>query len=257
MNGLELNKIKQFTIDTLKNVLRDNLFAVISVGSMAWGNYKELWSDIDILIVVEKLDLEAKRKIAIVSNVLEKRYKKHFGINIISKQEFNNPVLPAISLEGKTLQAILELKMFPDRMIFCKEKITDRIYSPTKMDIKKYSISNIAMFLLRNRRILSGKKVKAFKDHKNIIAKEMRASFIITKLAIQYFIFYTCSNNEEVIRKAEKLFPDFDFQTLRINLKIIDRWNKTKGRSQLNSLLKLNDSFIENFSHYVFKKAQR
>ena len=257
MNGLELDRVKRFIIKTLKNVLKDNLFAVVSVGSMAWGNYKESWSDIDILIVVEKMDLEAKYNIAIVLNILEKRYKKHFGINIISKQEFNNPALPAISLEGKTLQALLELKMFPDRIIFCKEKIINRIYAPTKKDIKMYSISNIAMFLLRNRRILSSRKAEAFKDYKNIIAKGMRASFIITKLAIQYFIFYTCSNNKEVIQKAEELFPDFDFKTLKINLKTIDRWNKAKGRSQLNSLLKLNDSFIENFSHYVFKKTKK
>lgn len=257
MNGLELDKVKQFTIKTLKDVLGGNLFAVISAGSMAWGNYKESWSDLDVLIVVKKLDLKAKYKLAIVSNILEKKYKKHFGINVISEQEFNNPDLPAISLEGKTLQALLELKIFPSRIIFCKKKMIDRIYSPTKRDVKMYSISNIAMFLLRNRRTLSGKNVKAFKDYKNIIAKEMRASFIITKLAIQYFIFYICSNNKEVIIKAEELFPDFDFQTLRINLKTIDRWNKIKRRSQLDSLLKLNDVFIENFSHYVFKKTKK
>lgn len=259
MSGRELNKIKQITVKTLKDALQDNIFAIITAGSVAWGDYKKLWSDVDILIVVEKMDLETKQKIATARSVLEKKCKKHFGVNVINKQEFQKPILPSISLEGKTIQALLETKMFPDRIIFCKNKLINinKIYSPDKNDIKNYSISNIAMFLLRNRRTLSGKKENKFKNYKDIIAKEMRASFIMTKLAIQYFTFYTCSNNKEVVHKAEKLFPDFDFQTLKANLQIIAKWNKTKERSQLDAILRLNDSFIENFSHYVFEKTKK
>lgn len=133
----------------------------------------------------------------------------------------------------------------------------NKIYSPDKNDIKNYSISNIAMFLLRNRRTLSDKKIKLFKNYKDIVAKEMRASFIMTKLAIQYFTFHVCSNNKEVVRRAEKLFPDFDFQTLKTNLQIIAEWNKTKERSRLDAILLLNDSFIENFSRYIFEKTKK
>lgn len=259
MNGRELNKIKQNIVKTLKEALQDNLFALISAGSVAWGDYKKLWSDIDILIVVEKIDLEIKQKIATAKSVLEKKYKKHFGVNIINKQEFQKPILPAISLEGKTLQALLEAKMFPDRIIFCKDKLMNinKFYSPDKNAVRNYSISNIAMFLLRNRRTLSDKKIGLFKNYKNIIAKEMRASFIMAKLAIQYFTFHVCSNNKEVINRAEKLFPDFDFQALKTNLQIIAKWNKTKERSQLDAILRFNDSFIENFSHYVFEKTKK
>lgn len=259
MNGLELNKIKQFVIKTFKNVLKDNLFAVIYAGSVAWGDYRKLWSDVDVLIIAEKMDLEAKRGIARATKILEKKYKKHFGVNAISKQEFEKPILPAISLEGKTLQALLEAKMFPNRIIFCKDKLINinKIYSPDKNDIKNYSISNIAMFLLRNRRNLSGKKTEMFKDYKSIVAREMRASFIMTKLAIQYFTFYVCANNKEAEKEAEKIFPDFDFQALKSNLQIIEKWNKVKKRSQLDTILKLNDLFIESFSHYVFEKSTK
>lgn len=259
MSGRELNKIRQDTVKTLEGILKDNLFVIISAGSVAWGDYKKLWSDVDILIVVEKINLETKQKIAIARNVLEKKYKKHFGINVINKQEFQEPILPSISLEGKTLQALLETKMFPDRIIFCKDKLMNinKIYSPDKNDLKNYSISSIAMFLLRNRRTLSDKKIWLFKNYKNIVAKEMRASFIMTKLAIQYFTFHVCSDNKEVVYRAEKLFPDFDFQALKTNLQIIAKWNKAKERSQLDAILQLNDSFIENFSHYVFEKTKK
>lgn len=257
MNGLELNKVNQFIIETLKDALKSNLFAVVSTGSVAKGYFKEKWSDIDVLIVVEKMDLKTKNKIFTVVNILEKKYKKHFGLNIIKKQEFQEPVFSTFSLEGKTLQTLLELKMFPDRIIFCKDKTIKKIYFPNKDDVKKYSISNIAMFLLRNRRTLCSQKTKTPGDYKNIVAKEMRASFIMTKLAIQYFTLHTCANNEEIIQLANKIFPDFSFKTLKINLQSIDHWNKTTKQSQLNNLLILNDSFIENFSHYVFEKAQK
>jgi len=256
MNGLELNKTNQSIIKVLKRILKDNLFAVISVGSVAWGNYIKSWSDVDILIVVENTDLTTKQKVAQAKELLEKQYKSHFGINIINKKEFQRPFLPAISLEGKTLQALLELKIFPDRMIFCKEKII-KFYSPTKKDIKNYSLSNIAMFLLRNRRTLSSKNTKEFKEYKSIVEKEMRACFIMVKLSIQYFTFYICVNNKETIQKAEKLFPNFDFQTLKINLQNIEEWDKINKRSQLESLLKLNDLFIENFNYYVFEKTKK
>jgi len=133
----------------------------------------------------------------------------------------------------------------------------NKIYSPDKNDIKNYSISNIAMFLLRNRRTLSGKKENEFKNYKNIVAKEMRASFIITKLAIQYFTFHVCSSNKEIVYRAKKSFSDFDFQTLKTNLQIIAKWSKAKERSRLDEILRLNDSFIENFSYYVFDKTKK
>lgn len=257
MNGIELKKINQFIIKTLKVSLKNNLFAIVLTGSVARGCDKERWSDIDILIVVKKLDLKTKNQISTVLNVLEKKYKKHFGINVISKQEFQKPILPAISMDGKTLQSLLELKLFPSRLIFCRERKIKNIYFPTKEDIKKYSISNIAIFLLRNRKTLCNKKTETFSDYKNIVAKEIRASFIITKLAIQYFTLYTCANNKEILQIAEKLFLYFNFKALKVNLRAIDNWDKIKKRVQLDVLLTLNDFFIENFSQYVFKKTQK
>ena len=110
MTSSKLNRIKQSVIKILKNNLKNNLFAIVSVGSIASENYKKSWSDVDILIVVEKLDLQTKKKITQSIKALEKIHKQHFGINTIIKQEFQNPALPAISLDGKTLQALLDLK---------------------------------------------------------------------------------------------------------------------------------------------------
>ena len=254
---LEFNKIKYSITKILKDNLKNNIFAVVFAGSIASENYKKSWSDIDILIVINVLDLRAKQKIAQIVNILEKRHKQHFGINAITKQEFQNPVLPTISMEGKTLQALLDLKLSPERLIFCKNKYNKNIYSPNKKEIKNYSISNLAMFLLRNRRILTRQSPKTMKQYKSMVAKEIRASFIMVKLAIQYFTLHNCKSNKEIMRKSEDLFSDFDFNTLKNNLKIIDKWSQIKNSHQLDKILNSTDSFIEKFSHYVFEKASK
>ena len=72
MTSSKLNRIKQSVIKILKNNLKNNLFAIVSVGSIASENYKKSWSDVDILIVVEKLDLQTKKKITQSIKALEK-----------------------------------------------------------------------------------------------------------------------------------------------------------------------------------------
>lgn len=257
MSGLELNKIKESIARILKNKLKDNLFAIISTGSFSSGDFKQSWSDIDVLIVVERLDLQTKKNIAQTINILEKKHKRHFGVNTITKKEFRNPILPAISMEGKTLQALLDLKYSSDRLIFCKNKQLKYFYLPNNKKIRDYSISNLAMFLLRNRRTLTRQIPKTFNEYKKTIEKEVRASFIMTKLAIQYFTLYNCQNNKEMIKKAEELFKGFNFNILKLNLKVINKWPRIKKYKQLDKILKSTDIFIENFSHYVFKKASK
>lgn len=253
MNGLELNKIKQSAVGVLKGNLKDNLFVVVSIGSLASGNYKESWSDVDILVVVEKLDLQTKQKIAQSKKVLEKNHKRRFGINTITKQEFQNPALPTISLDGKTLQALLDLKFSPERLIFSKNKRLSKIYSPSKKEVKDYSISNLFMLLLRNRKTLTGQIPKTLKEYKDMVEREMRAGFIMTKLAIQYFTMHNRDNNKEIVRTAEKLFTDFNFNTLKTNLQLIDRWSRIKEYHQLDKILKSTDLFIEKFSYYILR----
>lgn len=247
------NKIRQSVVKVLKNNLGDSLLAIISVGSVASENYKELWSDIDILIIVEKLDLQTKRKVAQSKEVLEENSGQHFGINIITKQEFQNPVLPTIALDGKTLQALLDLKLSPERLIFFKDKRLDTFYSPNKKEVKDYSLANLFMFPRRNRKTLTGQIPKTLKEYKEMVEREMRAGFTMAKLSIQYFTLYNCNNKEEIIKITQKLFPDFSFKSLETNLQSMDIWDQIKERQQLDSILESTDLFIEKFSRHILK----
>ena len=254
MNGLGLNKVNNFVVGKVKNKLGSNLFAVISTGSVASKNYKKSWSDIDILIVVMEIDLKTKRIIAETISTLSKKLKQRLGVNVISKEEAENPELSGQSLEGKTLQTLLDLRKAPERIIFCKTEKA-KFYCPNKEEIKKYSLSNIAMLLLSNRRNLTTQIPRTLKEYKYMTEKTIHLAFIITKLAIQYFNLNNCTTNQDIIDKAEKLFKDFNFSVLKRNLRVIDRWSETNNHLHLERILQLTDNFIEKFSHYVFKKA--
>ena len=208
------------------------------------------------MIVVEKTDLKAKRIIAEVISGLSKKFKQHFGINVISKNNSENPILPAQSLDGKTLQTLLNLKINPDRMLFCKIK-KPKFYCPNKKEIKQYSLLNIGILFLSNRRNITMQNPKTLSEYKQVVAKTIRLAFIITKLAIQYFNLNNCTTNKNIIDEAQKLFEDFKFDVLKRNLKTINQWSKMNNYSYLDKTLQLTDDFIEKFSHYVFAKTQK
>lgn len=238
----------------IKDKLGKNLFAIISTGSTSFGVYRNGWSDVDLLIVVKDLDFKIKNIIAGLKNKLSKKYRVDFGINVILERELKNPLLPEITLDGKTLQALLYLKRFPERLLYGKKR---DYYSPSKEEIIKYSLSNIAMFLLRNRKMFTEKQVKTLQEIKKLTRKMIRAAFITTKLSIQYFTLQDCRDYSEVIYKAERLFKDFNFRVLKKNLQIINKWPEINSKKILNTVLNQTDNFIESFNYYVFGKVNK
>jgi len=258
MNGSDLNKIKKAAIKGFREALADNLLAVILTGSASQNMYKAGWSDLDFLIVVEKLHFDAKRAIAKALASLEDNSNVHHGINIISKNEFFNPVIPEILLEGKTLQALIDLKKYPDRLVYSKRSINlQDVYMPDMDVMKSYSISNIGMFLRRNRQTLTRATEYSIKDLKELLKKEIRASFIITKLAVQYFTAVPQEDYQKVLKQAKLLFPDFNFDILEENFQVINKWQEVNDEKKLLDIFYRLDDYIEYFAYYVFEKSRK
>ena len=137
MNGLDLDRIKSSIVNQLLDILGENLVAVILAGSFP-DSFKEEWSDIDLLIVVRKLDLDSKLKLARAIAKSEDVMGLHHGINIITEEEFLTPRSPEILLEGKTLQALINLKKYPKRIIYLDKMIDlERVYSPNIDTLKQ------------------------------------------------------------------------------------------------------------------------
>ena len=117
MNGLDSNKIKSSIVNKLLDTLNENLVAVILSGSFP-NLFKKGWSDIDLLIVVRKLDFNSKLKLAQVITKFENDTGLHYGTNVITKKEFLAPKFPEILLESKTLQCLIDLIKYPERIIY-------------------------------------------------------------------------------------------------------------------------------------------
>lgn len=243
-------------LETFKRKLKDNLCAVISIGSYTTGYYLEKWSDIDLLIVLNKISFRDKELISEIKIALEERYERRFGINILTKEEAISPIKPVFSLDGKTLQGLLELASTPERLLYCDSK-NIKFYVPDNETVRSYSLSNIAMFLLRNRKTLTSSNFEDENKLRFTVEKEIRAAFIITKLAVQLKSNYTCASYSEVIDQAVDLFPDFAFVQLTDNKNLIDNWDEKIGREKLLDTLSKTDTFIESFSRFIFQQKDK
>ena len=256
MNGLDLNKIKTGAIEKFEKAVGEKLVAIILTGSVPQSAYKDGWSDIDLLIVINSFDFDVKRRIAEAVTQLENNSGIHHGVNVISKDELLAPILPDVLLDGKTLQALIDLRKYPDRLIYSCEPIDFKnIYLPDNETLKKYSISNMGMFLRRNRRTLTTTPHED-KNIKELLKREIRASLIITKLAVQCFTATPQGNYRDVLNLAKSLFTDFDFGVVEDNFRIIDQWHELKDDDELLNMFRKVDDYIEKFTHYVFEKFQ-
>jgi predicted nucleotidyltransferase len=258
MNGSDLNKAKKRLLIEFKKALRGNLLAIILTGSASQNLYKVGWSDLDFIVVVENLNFDVKYKIALIIEKLQKDSGIHHGFNVINKDEFLNPLIPEFSLDGKTLQTFILLKKHIERIVYLKKTIAlNKIYYPNADVLKNYCLSNIGMFLLRNRQTLTRMKESSIFKLKKLLKKEIRASLTITKLAVQYFTTIPQENYSEILLQARILFPDFNFSVLEKNFKIIDKWQEINDRKKLFNTFRQVDDFIENFTHYFFIKSNK
>ena len=255
MNGLDLDKIKSSIVNQLLDILGENLVAVILADSFP-DSFKKEWNDIDLLIVVRKLDLDSKLKLARAIAKSEDVMGLHHDINIITEEEFLTPRSPEILLEGKTLQALVNLKKYPERIIYLDKTIDlERVYSPNVDTLKQYSLSNIGMFLKRNRRALTT-ILYTNENKKELLKREIRASLIITKLAVQYFTGKPQDKYQDILNQAKLIFPDFNFKVIEDNFHIIEKWQELNNEEEILEIFRRIDEYIEKFTYYVFKKSQ-
>jgi hypothetical protein len=258
MCGSGLTKTKEVAIRRLKHALGENLFAIILSGNVSPKRYKKGWGDLDLLLVLEKVDFDIKRQVGKIVQMLEQQSDIHHGINIISKKDFFEPVAPNISLEGKTLQALFALKRHPENLVYAKNTLVlEEAYTPDMETVKSYSLHNIGMFLRRNRRELATKGEMPFAEFKAMLGREIRSCFTITKLAVQYFTTTLQENRAEILAQGEIIFPEFDFSPIKSIARVVDTWEEIRTEEEILEIFKIVDAYIESFSRHVLQKATK
>ncbi len=247
--------IRATFLQLFTQIFKKNLFSIILCGSNSGLEKKDVeeWGDIDLLVVFNSLDLKTKQQIAEVALILEKATSRRISIDVVAKHDFLSPQGCQPLIKGKVLQSLIELNIFPDRIIYLQDS-TVKIHYPKNSLIAKFSLFDIGQSISRNRRVLSTTKLKKNPDLKKIVEKEISASFIITKLIIQQQQLITATSKKDTIGLAKKYFHGFDFKTLEENLLSIEKWSQIHNEKDLMMILKRTDNFIEEFSKFIFEK---
>jgi uncharacterized protein YutD len=94
------------------------------------------------------------------------------------------------------------------------------------------------------------------KNKKEMLKREIRASLIITKLAVQYLTGSPQGRYQDVLNQAKLIFPNFNFEVIMDNFRIIEKWSELNDDKEILEIFYRVDEYIEEFAHYVFKKTQ-
>jgi hypothetical protein len=82
--GAELNIIKRLALDKFDKSIE---FLVVC-GSLGRGDLKKSWSDIDLFLVLKKVDLESLQKVANLEKSISAKLKRETDIAVLSRLEF-------------------------------------------------------------------------------------------------------------------------------------------------------------------------
>lgn len=89
---MEINKYEKVLEDFIEKTkirLNDRVKLILLIGSFLSKKYINNWSDIDLIIVVDKLDKEIFDDISEISN----NYGVKIGITLYSEKEINNSLI--------------------------------------------------------------------------------------------------------------------------------------------------------------------
>ena len=250
-----ISYLKEIEVN-FKNKLGKNLIAIVDSGSVSSGGYIPNWSDIDLLLVAKELNLDIKLKVADVKENIKAKLDVEVGLNVISEEDFVAPSRPEIRLAGKTLQALVELSLDPKRLLYFNEKLKQP-YLPNKKVIKNFSLSNIAMVTLLNRREVTSVSVKDIDNLKKLVEKQIRYALIILKLALQYFQGKVYETKADTLAYAKMYFKAYDFSEIENAFEETKHWDTVTDRKTLMKILEYADNFIESFSQYFFEKLHK
>jgi len=103
-----------------RKVYKDNLVSIFLAGSTAKGNCIEGWSDIDLYIITNKLDLDANKEFYEKS----KKYEIHIGTTFYTLGMINN-----LEIDSKTFAAFYEYHAFDiNKIIYGNFKVPNITY---------------------------------------------------------------------------------------------------------------------------------
>lgn len=205
---MEINKYEKVLEDFIEKTkirLNDRVKLILLIGSFLSKKYINNWSDIDLIIVVDKLDKEIFDDISEISN----NYGVKIGITLYSEKEINNSL---IDIKTTYYFYLYNLKNINIPYINVNFKIP-KISKELLLDRIKIGIFNDLHVCKRN---------LLYKDlNKNIARTQFKLIYNILKKCLILKDIYPLNYEETFIKATEEFnFYKFDY------LKFIDDYAK-------------------------------
>lgn len=237
-------------VEKAKEIFGPDLQAIILAGSNLSDLRISGWSDVDIVLVIRELNLNAQRKSSNLQKALEEFYKTSVGVDLLSIKEATNPDYPLLLLHSKMIQVLYEVNLYPNKILFSKKSLD--FYKPTKAEVKALSVKDISFFYTEIRKIANRSYLEFDLDvMQNITRKAVRFSFNTTKLACQFITLVPYQTKLEIVKAAKLNIPGFDFSALESLERAVADWGLVKKDIKLlNEIFTVATTYIYDFAFY-------
>lgn len=196
-----------------------DLAAVGNIGSAGGQDYQHGWSDLDLIVVLNRAS--AMTRLAAVAQEVQEKMRTPFGVSAVSLQEATDPVDPIVVLDPKVFQALHELGSQPGRLAFAIPGL--RLYTPSLPELRAFSRLSLyrVSYELRRTRVRTSGAVHAGADQTRYVIAN---SFIAGKMLVQWVTGYTCVNRNEICERTGPLAAEAG-RLLQENVSVIARWS--------------------------------
>ncbi len=149
---VNIHNLRKLVAENAIKALGDNIVFLIGCGSLGRGNFKDDWSDLDILIVLKNIDLEVLVIVNRLVNGIQQETKLETDIAVMSQLDLDNgsvyklpdKFINYIYFIDQEAMLVGEKKLFrkiskEEYLIACNMHILDR-----KRGVEKLIVSNIS-----------------------------------------------------------------------------------------------------------------
>ena len=242
------NKIIEKLLNTFKEAFSTNLQAIIVSGSFFGQIEKTQWSDLDLLIILEKLEYSDCLQSARLAQELEKTFNTNVSVDTVSLKDVEKVNREGtLYLHTKTIQSLFEAKLYPHKVIFKNKALTLPI--PNKEIIRKLSDELVTFFYNDLRKTIIRNPANDLGKSKAALKITIKRLFNMMKMSYQYLTYIPTQSKNETLNAVSKLNLSFELKIAYKLLKVIKRWEQLNDQYGVNKYLEQ----IFNFSSYYYR----
>lgn len=228
-------------------IFESSVVFLVACGSLGRGDVKKGWSDIDLFLVLNKLDIKILKKVKKLEKVLDTKLKTETDIAVVSKREFFET--PYNQLPDKFKNYIFFINQ---EKIIIGSKSNFR-----KMSIKEY-LDSLQPFILdyhRRLRRLIIDNIDKSDNQKRLLLKIIKFLFLLLRKISADINFQPNTYYEAIVHARKRKIPLNYARLIRLmNIRNDVMINKMSKKEILNDINNSYQAVIQLTDYYINSK---